>query len=41
MNVYLDSDAYGYVEIGHFALCHAILVYSMEWAKDGRVVANA
>lgn len=41
MNVYLDSDAYGYVEIGHLALCHAILDYSMEWAKDGRVVANA
>jgi D-sedoheptulose 7-phosphate isomerase len=41
MNVYLDSGAYGYVEIGHLALCHAILDYSMEWAKDGRVVANA
>src|SRR5262245_63959474 len=40
MNVYLDSGAYGYVEIGHLALCHAILDYSMEWAKDGRVVAN-
>lgn len=41
MNVYLDSGAYGFVEIGHLALCHAILDYSMEWAKDGRVVANA
>jgi len=41
MNVYLDSAAYGYVEIGHLALCHAILDYSMEWAKDGRAVARA
>ena len=41
MNVYLDSAAYGYVEIGHLALCHAILDYSMEWARDGRVVASA
>lgn len=41
MNVYLDSGAYGHVEIGHLALCHAILDYSMEWAKDGRVVARA
>ncbi|WP_421999462.1 SIS domain-containing protein [Reyranella sp.] len=41
MNVFLDSGAYGYVEIGHLALCHAILDYSMEWAKDGRAVANA
>jgi D-sedoheptulose 7-phosphate isomerase len=41
MNVYLDSAAYGYVEIGHLALCHAILDYSMEWAKDGRAVKSA
>ena len=41
MNLYLDSGAYGYVEIGHLALCHAILDYSMEWAKDGRAVVRA
>ena len=41
MNVYLDSGAYGYVEVGHLALCHAILDYSMAWAKGGRVGANA
>jgi len=41
MNVYLDSAAYGYVEIGHLALCHAILDYSMEWARNGRAVARA
>ena len=41
MNVYLDSAAYGYVEIGHLVLCHAILDYSMEWARNGRAVARA
>jgi hypothetical protein len=41
MNVYLDSAADGYVEIGHLALCHAILDYSMEWARNGRAVARA
>lgn len=41
MNVYLDSEAYGYVEIGHLVLCHAILDYSMEWARVGRAVAHA
>jgi D-sedoheptulose 7-phosphate isomerase len=32
MNLYLDSQAYGYVEVGHLALCHAIVDYSMAWA---------
>lgn len=41
MNLYLDSAAYGYVEVGHLALCHAILDYSMEWARDGRASARA
>jgi hypothetical protein len=41
MNLYLDSTAYGYVEIGHLALCHAILDYSMEWAEGSRAVARA
>jgi D-sedoheptulose 7-phosphate isomerase len=40
MNLYLDSPAYGYVEIGHLALCHAILDYSMEWANRGQAVAR-
>jgi D-sedoheptulose 7-phosphate isomerase len=40
MNLYLDSTAYGYVEIGHLALCHAILDYSMEWAEGSRAVAR-
>jgi D-sedoheptulose 7-phosphate isomerase len=34
MNLYLASDFYGVVEIGHLTLCHAILDYSME--RDGR-----
>ena len=34
INVYLPSDLYGIVEIGHLALCHAIVDYSME--QDGR-----
>jgi D-sedoheptulose 7-phosphate isomerase len=38
MNVYLPSDFYGIVEIGHLALCHAILDYSME--QDGRGAAS-
>jgi D-sedoheptulose 7-phosphate isomerase len=40
MNLYLDSMAYGYVEIGHLALCHAIVDYSMAWAKGSPAVAR-
>ena len=40
MNLYLDSKAYGYVEIGHLALCHAIVDYSMAWAKGSPNVAR-
>ena len=40
MNLYLDSTAYGYVEIGHLALCHAIVDYSMAWAKGETAVAR-
>jgi D-sedoheptulose 7-phosphate isomerase len=40
MNLYLDSTAYGYVEIGHLALCHAIVDYSMAWAKGSPAVAR-
>lgn len=31
MNLYLESSLYGFVEIGHLVLCHAILDYSIEW----------
>jgi D-sedoheptulose 7-phosphate isomerase len=30
MNLFLDSTYYGFVEIGHLMLCHAILDYNME-----------
>jgi D-sedoheptulose 7-phosphate isomerase len=33
-NLFLQSGLYGFVEIGHLTLCHAILDYSMEC--DGR-----
>ena len=38
VNLYLKSDLYGFVEIGHLALCHAIVDYSME--RDGRGAAR-
>jgi D-sedoheptulose 7-phosphate isomerase len=38
MNIYLPSDYYGIVEIGHLAICHAIVDYSME--RDGRGAAR-
>ena len=38
VNLYLKSDLYGFVEIGHLALCHAIVDYSME--RDGRGAAG-
>jgi D-sedoheptulose 7-phosphate isomerase len=41
MNLYLDSQAYGYVEVGHLALCHAIVDYSMAWAQAGGQKAAA
>lgn len=41
MNLYLQSTAYGYVELGHLILCHAIVDYSMAWASGSRTVARA
>ncbi|MFO1157396.1 MAG: SIS domain-containing protein [Reyranellaceae bacterium] len=41
MNLYLNSSAYGYVEVGHLALCHAIVDFANEWAERGRVAARA
>jgi D-sedoheptulose 7-phosphate isomerase len=40
MNLYLDSQAYGYVEVGHLALCHAIVDYSMAWASGQKAAAR-
>jgi D-sedoheptulose 7-phosphate isomerase len=41
MNFYLDSQAYGYVEVGHLALCHAIVDYSMASSSSEPVVVGA
>lgn len=41
MNLYLNSTSYGFVEIGHLALCHAIVDYSMAWAKGSPAIAQA
>ncbi len=38
VNLYLKSDLYGFVEMGHLVLCHAIVDYSME--RDGRGAAG-
>ncbi len=38
MNLYLPSGYYGFVEIGHLTICHAILDYSMD--QDGRGAAG-
>jgi len=35
MNFFLASDAYLFVEVGHMALCHAILEYSIERCGRG------
>ena len=34
MNLYLSSNTYGFVEIGHLTLCHAILDISMGWQPE-------
>jgi D-sedoheptulose 7-phosphate isomerase len=41
MNLYLESQAYGFVEVGHLALCHAIVDYSMAQASRGGQKASA
>lgn len=33
MNWYVASDEYGFVEITHLTLCHAILDFKMGWSK--------
>ena len=34
INFYVPSYAYGFVEIGHLTLCHAILDFSMGWRPE-------
>ncbi|HKO08902.1 MAG TPA: SIS domain-containing protein [Alphaproteobacteria bacterium] len=35
MNFFLSADSYVFVEVGHMALCHAILEYSIEHCGSG------
>ncbi len=39
LNFFVQSSFYGFVEIAHLTLCHAILDYSME--RDGRGAAQS
>jgi D-sedoheptulose 7-phosphate isomerase len=43
MNFYVPSDLYGFVEIAHLALCHAILDLKMGWrgAEAERTVSSS
>ena len=34
MNIYVASSSYGFVEIGHLTLCHALLDFAMEWSLE-------
>ncbi|GIL41453.1 SIS domain-containing protein [Roseiterribacter gracilis] len=41
VNLYVPDDSYGFVEITHLALCHAILDYAMGWTgKANKDEAN-
>jgi D-sedoheptulose 7-phosphate isomerase len=35
MNFYVGAQEYGFVEIAHLALCHAVLDIDMGWGKQG------
>lgn len=35
MNFYVPNDLYGFVEISHLTICHAILDLAMGWRADG------
>ncbi|MGA8473189.1 MAG: phosphoheptose isomerase, partial [Pseudolabrys sp.] len=34
VNFYVQSSAYGFVEIAHLSLCHAILDIDMGWGNS-------
>lgn len=40
VNFYVRSDAYGFVEVAHLALCHAVLDIELGWRPD-RIVSTA
>ncbi len=35
MNFYIPNNLYGFVEIAHLAICHALLDLAMGWRADG------
>jgi D-sedoheptulose 7-phosphate isomerase len=35
INFYIQSDAYGFVEVAHLSLCHAVLDIEMGWNGEG------
>jgi D-sedoheptulose 7-phosphate isomerase len=41
MNLFIESPYYGFVEIGHLALCHAILDYAMDQYGTGRAAKTS
>jgi D-sedoheptulose 7-phosphate isomerase len=41
VNFYLRSDLYGFVEVGHLSLCHAILDLDLGWGAQGRVLRES
>jgi D-sedoheptulose 7-phosphate isomerase len=36
MNFYVPNNLYGFVEIAHLTICHALLDLAMGWRADGR-----
>jgi hypothetical protein len=41
MNFYVPCSLYGFVEIAHLMICHAILDLSMGWRAEGRDPTHA
>ncbi len=41
LNFYLPNGLYGFVEVGHLALCHAVLDIAMGWRADGAAPGTA
>ena len=35
MNFYVPNKLYGFVEISHLCICHALLDLTMGWRSDG------
>lgn len=41
LNIYLPAEEYGFVEIGHLMVCHAILDMSMAWQWNAAPAAES